>query len=102
MMEAASTTVSFNGQKLEVVYPVAPLNGWGLQLGWGNSPAFYPNMIPVVGRYKRACGRMAFLQLLIDSKTGQLVTEFNHTKKGTCLLQEIVPTQLKPGNTLFK
>lgn len=100
--EAVKTVVSFNGQSLDVIYPSEPLNGWGINIGWGNSPLFYPDQSPVLGRYKRATGQNVVFQVVIDTKTQKVVSQFVNGKQATFQLQEFVNTRKEPGTTLFK
>ena len=102
-VEATTATVTFNGKTFDAIYPSTSLNGWGLLIGWGNSPLFFPNLSPVIGTYKRASnGHLVQMQVVVNAKTGQIVSEVDSGQKGIYYLQEITKTKKMPGTTLLK
>lgn len=101
-MEAKTTTLVFSGQTINVIYPATPDPSWSLKLGSGHSPLFYDDHSAVLGSYRRTCGRKEIFQLLIDVDSESIVTDIWDMKKGMCRLQEIVPTRLNAGATLFR
>ena len=101
-LEAKTATVSFGGQTIKAIYPAKADPSWAFKLGMGHVPLFNDDCSAVLGTYKRACGRKEIFQVLIDVESRSVVTDFWSEKKGMCRLQEIVPTRLKAGATLFK
>lgn len=101
-MEAKTATVTFNGKTFKVAFPAIPDPSWSLKLGSGHAPLFYDDLSAVLGSYRRTCGRKEIFQVLIDVESESIVTDIWDMKKGMYRLQEIVPTRLNAGATLFK